>query len=65
MTTVLVMLAALSAPGAAAPANPCTPLERKVAGQEIYCCTTVTRQQCCSPKLDDNDQPAGCDCHTQ
>ncbi|TCO70783.1 hypothetical protein [Rhodovulum euryhalinum] len=62
MTTVLLLLAALSSPNPAAVAPPCPGTVHKVAGRETFCCTTVTGQQCCSPRLDDKGQPEGCDC---
>ncbi|WP_132694544.1 hypothetical protein [Rhodovulum steppense] len=60
--TVLTMLVALVGPGVAAP--PCAGVER-VAGREIYCCTTQAGQQCCSPELDEKGLPTGCDCRPQ
>lgn len=64
MPTVMMLMAALSSP-AGAPALPgCTPLVRHVAGQEVFCCTTVSGEQCCSPNLDGKGQPTGCDCRS-
>ncbi|TCP41878.1 hypothetical protein [Rhodovulum marinum] len=62
MTTVLMLIVALSSPAALSKPPACTPVIRNVAGQEIYCCTTVKGEQCCSPSLDNQGQPTGCDC---
>ncbi|MRH20034.1 hypothetical protein [Rhodovulum strictum] len=60
--TVLTMLATLATP---VPAALCPWPGQRVAGREIYCCTTPEGQQCCSPDLDEAGLPTGCTCRPQ